>query len=78
MCESIASDDPGLHAGPRRGRGYTPALPARERRLPAIAMGSSGDGSDAVDAVVEFGLLLVEAIDAYVATRTPARQATPA
>ena len=78
LCESIARDDPGLQAGPHRGRGHTPALPARERRLPALALGSTGTGGDAVDLVVEFGLLLVEAIDAYVATRTPARQATPA
>jgi hypothetical protein len=78
LCESIARDDPGLKAHPRRGRGQTPALPARERRLPAIALGATGSGEDAVDVVVEFGLLLVEAIDAYVATRSPARTATPA
>jgi hypothetical protein len=78
LCESLAREDPGLRAHPRRGRGQTPALAARERRLPAIALGATGNGSDAVDLVVEFGLLLVEAIDAYVATRTPARQPTPA
>jgi hypothetical protein len=78
LCESIARDDPGLHAGSRRGRGHTPAFPARERRLPAIALGARGNGCDAVDLVVEFGLLLVEAIDSYVGGRTPARQATPA
>ena len=78
LCESIAQHDPGLHAGPQRGRGHTPALPARERRLPAIAVGATGTGDQAVDVVVEFGLLLAEAIDAYVATRTPAKQATPA
>jgi hypothetical protein len=78
LCESLARDDPGLEARARRGRGSTPALPARERRLPAIALGATGRGQDAVDVVVEFGLLLVEAIDAYVAARTPARTATPA
>jgi ABC-type proline/glycine betaine transport system permease subunit len=78
LCESLAREDPGLRAHPRRSRGQTPALAARERRLPAIALGATGNGSDAVDLVVEFGLLLVEAIDAYVATRTPARQPTPA
>jgi hypothetical protein len=78
LCEAVASDDPGLKAHPRRGRGSTPALPARERRLPAIAVGATGSGQEAVDVVVEFGLLLVEAIDAYVAARTPARTPTPA
>jgi hypothetical protein len=78
LCESIARDDPGLGARPGRGRGHTPALPARERRLPAIALGSTGDGGDAVDLVVEFGLLLVEAIDSYVAARSPEPQPTPA
>jgi hypothetical protein len=78
LCESIARDDPGLQATSKRGRGHTPALPARERRLPAIALGSTGKGGEAVDLVVEFGLLLVEAIDAYVAERAPAREATPA
>jgi ABC-type proline/glycine betaine transport system permease subunit len=78
LCESIARDDPGLGAHPHRGRGSTPALPARERRLPAIAVGATGSGHDAVDVVVEFGLLLVEAIDSYVATRTPTRTPTPA
>jgi hypothetical protein len=78
MCESVARDDPGLSASQRRGRGATPALPARERRLPAIALGSTGNGDQAVDLVVEFGLLLAEAIDSYVAARAPAREATPA
>jgi hypothetical protein len=76
QCESIAREDPGLHATARRSRGSTPALPARERRLPAIALGATGTGRDAVDHVVEFGLLLVEQIDSSVARRTPAAAPT--
>jgi hypothetical protein len=74
----VASEDPGLHARSRRGRGQTPALPARERRLPAIALGATGEGGEATDHVVEFGLLVVDAIDAYIARRAPAAQPTPA
>jgi hypothetical protein len=78
LCKSIAGEDPGLKAKGVRGRGSTPSLPARVRRLPAIGLGASGAGDDAVDLVVEFGLLLVEAIDAYVARRQAAPQVTPA
>ena len=78
LCESVASDDPGLHARSRRGRGHTPALPARERRLPAIAVGATGEGGEAVDLVIEFALMVVEGINAYVARRAPATQPTPA
>ncbi len=81
LCATVARDDPGLGAQPRRSRGETPALRARQRRLPSIALGSSGgSGSDpeAVDRIVEFGLLLADAIDAYVGRRAAAGQATPA
>jgi hypothetical protein len=78
LCESVAREDPGLGAHSHRGRGFTPALPARERRLPAIAVGSTREGGDALDSVVEFGLLLVDAIDAYVGKRTAPPAATPA
>lgn len=78
LCEEIASEDPGLRAQGVRGRGSTPALPARERRLPAIAVGAAGAGEEAVDLVVEFGLLLVEEIDAYVGRRAATARATPA
>jgi hypothetical protein len=78
LCETVAREDPGLHATSARGRGRTPALPARERRLPAIALGASGEGGEAVDLVVEFGLLLVEKIDSYVASRAVTGQPTPA
>lgn len=83
MCAQVA------HGGsfrPHRGRGTTPALPARLRRLPAIALGcleepgvaprshQLGDTPErvdlaAVDRLVEHGLLLVDAVDAFVAHR---------
>ncbi len=86
MCAEVAAD-PQLTAAPFRGRGQTPALPARSARLPAIALGAldehgltarshqAGDAKDAIDAeaidrVVEFGLLLVDRIDAFLASRT--------
>jgi hypothetical protein len=67
-----------------RGRGGTPALPARVRGLPAIAIGTldrqglpprSHQPTDtpedidraAVDRTVEFGMLLVDALDAELA-----------
>lgn len=87
----IANEEPDLHAEAHRGRGTTPALPARMRRLPAIAIGSleppgvaprshqAGDTPDhvdatAVDEIVQFGLVLVDAIDAYVAGRQGTRR----
>jgi hypothetical protein len=39
LCAGIARDDPELGAGPHRGRGGTPALPARIAGIPAIAIG---------------------------------------
>jgi hypothetical protein len=106
LAAGVASENPHLNAGRHRGRGTTPALPARSRRLPAIAIGAlderglaprSHQASDtpdrldagSVDRLVEFGLALVDAIDAYLITRpVPAsaekgtepapRRATPA
>jgi hypothetical protein len=89
LAETVARDDPGLHARPKRNRGHTPALPARQRRLPAIAFGSSGwvarpdDTPDrvdprALDETVEFGLILVDAIDVFVGQREAATQPTRA
>jgi Peptidase family M28 len=86
LAASVARENTHLGARPRRGRGATPALPARSRRLPAIALGAydqqglasrSHQGADtperietgSVDRVVEFGLVLVDAIDAYLASR---------
>jgi hypothetical protein len=92
LAASVAHQNPHLTARPHRGRGTTPALPARLRRLPAIVIGGldrrgmvprSHQASDTperihtgtVDAIVEFGLLLVDAIDAYLVSR-PAPAAT--
>jgi len=84
LCAGIAHDEPALAVAPHRGRGATPALPARIAGIPAIAIGCLDDrglvpGSHqpadipaaidnaAVDATLEFALMLVEAIDAEVA-----------
>jgi hypothetical protein len=86
LAADVANENPHLNARPHRGRGMTPALPARSRRLPTIAIGAldrrglvarSHQATDtpdqidtgSVDRVVEFGLLLVDAIDAYLASR---------
>jgi hypothetical protein len=92
LSTSVASQSPYLSARSHRGRGTTPALPARSRRLPAIAVGAldqrglaprshqPGDTPDrvdpgSVDRMVEFGLLLVDAIDTYLGSRpTPAAE----
>ncbi len=92
LASAVAAENPHLNARSHRGRGTAPALPARSKRLPAIAVGAfdqqgliprshqavdSPDRVDAgsVDRVVEFGLALVDAIDAYLANRPAA--ATP-
>jgi hypothetical protein len=86
LSAAAASQSPHLRARDHRGRGTTPALPARSRRLPAVAIGAvdqrglaprshqPSDTPDRIDAgsidrVVEFGLLLVDAIDAYLGSR---------
>ncbi|HEY1510817.1 MAG TPA: M28 family peptidase [Solirubrobacteraceae bacterium] len=43
LCKRVADDEPHLNTGEHRGRGATPALPARARRLPAIAIGCVDD-----------------------------------
>jgi hypothetical protein len=88
LCAGLARDEPGLPAGPHRGRGSSPGFPGRLARLPAITIGCldarglaprSHQRADeareidagAIDRTVEFALLLIDAIDAYVArTRT--------
>jgi hypothetical protein len=92
LAGAVADQNRHLNARPHRGRGTTPALPARSRRLPAITIGAldrrglvarshqTADTPERIDAgsvdrVVEFGLLLVDAIDAYLAGREgPSRQ----
>jgi hypothetical protein len=86
LAAAVAVENPHLNARPHRARGTTPSLPARSRRLPAIAIGAvdqrglaprshqAADTADrvdtgSVDRVVEFGLLLVDAIDAYLVNR---------
>lgn len=60
----------GLHAGAGyRGRGATPAFPARARGLPAIAIGCPDGNAQSVDEAaldraLELALALVDAIDA--------------
>jgi Peptidase family M28 len=78
-----------------RGRGATPAVPARAKGLPAIAIGCldvrglaprshqrtdtpESIGEAALDRAIEFGLTLVEAIDASLAPSAPTGAATPA
>jgi hypothetical protein len=90
LAAQVGGTEPGLQATAHRGRGTTPALPARLRRLPAITIGDleppgvaprshqAADTPDrvdheAVDRLVEFGLLLVDSIDAFIATRDHAR-----
>ncbi len=88
------NDGPG--ARPHRGRGTSPALPARMRRLPALTIGclddrglaprshQAGDRADALepralDALLRFGLALVDAIDADLARAASDRsRAAPA
>ncbi len=83
LSATVARQSRHLSAQAHRGRGTTPALPARSRRLPAIAVGALDqrglaprshqptDTTDridpgSIDRVVEFGLLLVDAVDAYI------------
>jgi hypothetical protein len=88
LCRRVADDEAHLGAKPHRGRGATPALPARLRRLPAITIGCvdglgvaprSHTASDTVDELdraaldntVQFGLMLADAIDSYLASLPP-------
>ncbi|MBV9311502.1 MAG: M28 family peptidase [Solirubrobacterales bacterium] len=91
LCSQLIQDEPDLQASPYRGRGATPALPARAAQLPAIGIGSldargltprSHQVSDtaetidetALDTTLELGLLLVDAMDGFLA-RASARAA---
>jgi hypothetical protein len=94
MSAAIARDEEHLRTRGGRGRGHTPALPARRARLPAITLGcldrsglaprshQRGDSPEAleemaIDEAVEFGLRLVDRIDASLAARAR-RLSTPA
>jgi hypothetical protein len=89
LATTVASGEPSLEARSHRGRGTTPAFPARLARLPAITIGCLDDlglapGShqrsdtpetvddQALDSAVELGLLLVDAIDAFLGRSAPA------
>lgn len=89
LCGQLAQEDPGLELAATRGRGSSPALPARLAGLPSIAIGcldrrglvpNSHQASDTADSlhragpdgIVEIGLLLTDAIDAYLARVQPA------
>lgn len=93
MCAEIAREER-VDAAPHRGRGQTPAFPARLARLPAITLGTldsyglaprSHQRADtpaeideaAIDRTVEFALLLVDRLDAFVASHAQ-RLTTPA
>ena len=86
LARELAGRDPELGLSAHHGRGTSPSLPARIRRIPAITIGAvdargltarshqMADAPDAIDPgaldrVVEAGLLLVDAIDASLATR---------
>jgi hypothetical protein len=86
LCREVAGGSPELGLAPARQRGASPALPARMRRLPAIALtclDSTGlpprshlpedtpehIAAGALDGTVQAALLLVDAIDGYLASR---------
>ncbi len=95
LCSEATRAEPRLAAAAHRGRGATPALPARLARLPAIAIGCLDDrglvqrshqqadtvkavDSASVDAAVQFGLILIDAIDASLANAPRPSVPTPA
>jgi hypothetical protein len=86
LCADVAADQPHLHATPHAGRTAGPAFPARQRHLPAITIGClekrsrPADGLDgtALDRVTQFGLILVDAIDAFLARRSAQPEAPAA
>ena len=82
-------------ASPHKGRGTTPALPARLAGIPAIALGCLDEQDlvprshrptdvqallhqPALDATVEFGLILLDALDASLGGQNAARATAPA
>lgn len=95
LAQRIATDEPHLELRSCKGRGSTPALPARLAGLPAIAIGCldhagqqphshqrtdtvSVIDSDALDAALQFALLMVDAIDTAIGELQSERAATPA
>jgi Peptidase family M28 len=95
VANTVATAEPHLNVRGRRGRGATPALPARVAGLPAITIGCLDDGdlsahshqrsdvaanvdSNALDAAIQFGLLLIDGVDAALAEPDQRRSAAPA
>jgi hypothetical protein len=95
LAAAVAEQEQHLAAAPHKGRGSTPALPARSVGLPAITFGSLDerelaprshqliDVAEALDArarerAVQFGLLLIDGIDAAVADGQGRPSPTPA
>jgi Peptidase family M28 len=93
LANDASAADRELQGAPTHGRGTTPALPARRARLPAIAIGCLTNDdvvprshhpndtlTDALsmDDAVQFGLMLVERIDSYLAARSRALEPRPA
>jgi hypothetical protein len=96
LAERAAAAAPVLSARSHRGRGTSPALPARMRGLPALTIGclderglaprshQAGDRPAALDpvaldAVLKYGLVLVDALDADLARAVSDRsRAAPA
>lgn len=95
LARQISADEPHLQAKPHRGRGSTPALPARAAGIPAITLGCLEDKSfrprthqlghsvaaidtAALDAALQFALLLVDAIDSAVGSLEREPAVTPA
>jgi hypothetical protein len=87
LAHEAAEGEPELQTTAARSRGTTPALAARQARLPAISIGCRTKDDQvprshhpqdteadalAMDDAVQFGLMLVERIDSYLATRTAA------
>jgi hypothetical protein len=88
LCAEVAAGDPDPGFAAARGRGCSPALPARMRRLPAITLTClDADGRiprshrpdddaaalriQSLDSTRRVALELIDAIDAYIATRNP-------
>jgi len=83
LAERLAAEEPYLDLRPHRGRGTTPALPARAAGIPAITLGTldrrglcarshqptdtpTAIDGDALEAELQFALLMIDAVDAAV------------
>lgn len=95
LARQIAAEEPHLGTQPHRGRGSTPALPARSAGIPAITLGCLEDrgfsphthqlgdslaavDTTALDAALQFALLMIDAIDSAIGDIERERAVTPA